>query len=139
MKTHSILLAALLATTACTPSGSGGNATTAVAAGTAIGVDLDGLNKTVKPGDDFDEYANGGWRNRTEIPADRSSIGTGLLVFNKAEANNVAIIQAAIKANASPGTDTRRIADWYTAYTDTAAIEARGLAPLSADIATAVA
>ena len=133
MKTCSILLAALLATTACTPSGPGGNATTA-AAGTAIGVDLDGLNKSVKPGDDFDEYASGGWRAKTEIPADRSSIGTGLLVFNKAEANNVAIIQAAIKANAAVGTDTRRIADWYTAYTDTAAIEARGLAPLGEEM-----
>ncbi|RYD49746.1 MAG: M13 family peptidase [Sphingomonadales bacterium] len=128
-----MLFAALLATTACTSSGPGGNATTA-AAGTAIGVDLDGLNKSVKPGDDFDEYANGGWRAKTEIPADRSSIGTGLMVFNKAEANNVAIIQAAIKANAAAGTDTRRIADWYTAYTDTAAIEARGLAPLGEDM-----
>lgn len=133
MKTHAILLAALLATTACTPSGPGGNGTTAVA-GTAVGVDLDGLNKAVKPGDDFDEYANGGWRAKTEIPADRSSTGTGLLVFNKAEANNVAIIDAAVKANAAAGTDTRRIADWYTAFTDTAAIEARGLAPLGEEM-----
>lgn len=133
MKTHSILLAALLATTACTPSGPGSTGTTA-AAGTAIGVDLDGLNKSVKPGDDFDEYANGGWRAKTEIPADRTSLSTGLIVFNKAEANNVAIIDAAIKANAAAGTDTRRIADWYNAYNDTAAIEARGLAPLSGDM-----
>ncbi|RYE03245.1 MAG: M13 family peptidase [Sphingomonadales bacterium] len=133
MKTHSILLAALLATTACTSSAPGGAGTTA-AAGTGIGVDLDGLNKSVKPGDDFDEYASGGWRAKTEIPADRSSIGTGLLVFNKAEANNDAIINAAVKANAAVGTDTRRIADWYTAYTDTAAIEARGLAPLGEDM-----
>ncbi|MES2988991.1 MAG: M13 family metallopeptidase [Pseudomonadota bacterium] len=133
MKAHSILLAALLATTACTPSGPGGTGTTA-AAGTGIGVDLDGLNKTVKPADDFEEYANGGWRGKTEIPADRSSMGTGLMVFNKAEANNVAIIDAAVKANAAAGTDTRRIADWYTAYTDVAGIEARGLAPLGADM-----
>ncbi|RYG24284.1 MAG: hypothetical protein EON93_23175, partial [Burkholderiales bacterium] len=129
LKTHTILLAVLLATTACTPSGPGGNAT-AVAAGTAIGVDLDGLNKSVKPGDDFDEYASGGWRAKTEIPADRSSVGSFLETFNKAEANNNAIINAALKANAAQGTDTRRIADWYTAFTDTAAIEARGLAPL---------
>jgi putative endopeptidase len=127
------MFAALLATTACTPSGNGGNAITANA-GTAVGVDLDGLNKSVKPGDDFDEYASGGWRAKTEIPADRSSIGTGLLVFNKAEANNIAIIQGAIKANAAAGSDTRRIADWYTAFTDTAGIEARGLAPLGEEM-----
>ena len=135
MKTHAILLAALLATTACTSSGPSGTGTTA-AAGTGIGVDLDGLNKSVKPGDDFDEYASGGWRSKTEIPADRSSVGSFLEVFNKAEGNNAAIIDAAVKTNAAAGTDTRRIADWYTAYTDLAGIEARGLAPLGNDMNT---
>ncbi len=133
MKTHALLLAALLATTACTPSGPGGNATTA-AAGTNVGVDLAGLNKSVQPGDDFDEYASGGWRAANQIPDDRTSIGTGLSVFNKAEANNQAIIDAAIKANAAANTDQGRIANWYKAYTDTAGIEARGLAPLGEDM-----
>ncbi|WP_448664867.1 M13 family metallopeptidase [Sphingomonas sp. CJ20] len=128
-----MLLAALLATTACTPEGTGGNATVATEAN-GIGVDLAGLNKRVQPGDDFEEYANGGWRASAVIPADRSGTGSFLEVFNKAEANNVAIVQAALKANAAPGTDTRRIADWYNGYTDTAAIEARGLAPVSAEM-----
>jgi putative endopeptidase len=57
---------------------------------------------------------------------------TGLFldVFNKAEANNKAIIDAAVKADAAAGTDQRRVADWYKGFTDTAGIEARGLAPL---------
>jgi len=130
--TRAALFALLLATAACTPGGDGGG--TAAQAGAAIGVDVAGLNKSVKPGDDFDEYANGGWRAKTEIPADRSSTGVFLEVFNKAEANNVAIVQAALKANAAPGTDQRRIADWYNAFTDTAAIEQRGLAPLGAEM-----
>jgi putative endopeptidase len=124
-----ILLAALLATTACSPSATDGNAT-AAAAGTGIGVDTAGLDKAVKPGDDFDQYANGGWRAKAEIPADRSSIGTGLNVSLKAEANNVAIIAAAQKANSAPGSDQRRIADWYAAFNDVGGIEKRGLAPL---------
>jgi putative endopeptidase len=135
MKRSTILLAALLASTACTPGGSNGNATAASApAGTAIGVDTAGLDKAVKPGDDFEEYANGGWRSKTEIPADRIATGMFLDVFNKAEANNKAIIDAAIKADAAPGTDQRRIADWYKAYTDTAGIEQRGLAPLKPEM-----
>jgi len=128
LKTYTLLVAALLATTACTPSGTG--AGTTAAAGTGVGVDLVGLDKQVKPGDDFEEYANGGWRAKTEIPADRVITGMFLDVFNKAEANNKAIIDAALKADAAAGTDQRRIADWYKAYTDTAGIEARGLAPL---------
>jgi putative endopeptidase len=127
------LFALLLATAACTPGGgTAGNGS--AEAGAGIGIDVAGLDKNVKPGDDFDGYANGGWRARTEIPADRSSTGVFLEVFNKAEANNAAIVQAALKANAAPGTDQRRIADWYNAYTDIAAIEARGLAPLGGEM-----
>lgn len=133
MNNRAILLAALLATTACHQSTSTENQT-AAAVGQGIGVDIQGLNKQVKPGDDFDEYANGGWRARTEIPADRSSTGSFLQVFNKAEANNAAIIKAALEADAGAGSDQRRIADWYRAYTDTAAIEQRGLAPMSAEL-----
>ena len=133
MNSRAILLAALLATAACASGGDVGNQSSTTA-GPTIGVDVEGLNKQVRPGDDFDEYANGGWRARTEIPADRSSTGSFLQVFNKAEANNVAIVKAALEANAGAGTDQRRIADWYRAYTDTAAIEKRGLAPMGAEL-----
>ncbi|MEG3151101.1 M13 family metallopeptidase N-terminal domain-containing protein [Sphingomonas sp. ZT3P38] len=128
MKRPTIFLAALLATTACTQS-----ATTPVA-GTAIGVDVAGIDKAVKPGDDFDSYANGGWRAKTEIPADRSSTGIFLQVFNVAEGRNAALIAEAAKANAAAGTDQRRIADYYTAFLDTAGIEQRGLVPIRPEL-----
>ncbi len=134
MKHTPILIAALLATTACTPS-TPSNTTVQVEPGKGVGVDLAGINKGVKPGDDFDEYASGTWRAKTEIPADRSSTGTFLQVLEKADANNVAIIDAAVKANAAAGTDTRKIADWYNGFLDTAAIEKRGLAPMQRELA----
>ena len=90
-------------------------ATTANAA-PALGVDLAGIDKSVKPGDDFEEYANGGWRAKTEIPADRASTGTFLQVFEKAEKRNAEIIQNAGKDNPAAGTDARKIADYYAAY-----------------------
>lgn len=92
MTTRAALFALLLATAACTPGTPADNGTTATA-GTGIGVDVAGLNKGVNPGDDFEERANGGWRAKTEIPADRSSVGAFLEVYNKAEANNAAIIE----------------------------------------------
>ncbi|HEX7694303.1 MAG TPA: M13 family metallopeptidase [Sphingomonas sp.] len=127
---RSILAAILLATTA------GGVAVWQVPAlaqaamGTKSGVDQALIDHSVKPGDDFNAYANGIWLKTAEIPADRSSIGVGLDVFKVAEARNADIIQNAAKANAKPGTDLRRIADYYAAYDNTAAIEARGTAPL---------
>ena len=42
------------------------------------------MDTTVKPGDDFEEYGNGGWRKRTEIPPDRASTGIGFEVLQRA-------------------------------------------------------
>jgi putative endopeptidase len=39
------------------------------------GFDISGMDKTVKPGDDFAAYAGGEWMKRTEIPADRARYG----------------------------------------------------------------
>jgi len=128
MKRSTILLAALLATTACTQS------TSSQPAGSLAGVDQSLIDKSVKPGDDFNAYASGAWAAKTEIPADRSSVGVGFDVFKVAEARNRELIEGAAKANAAAGTDQRRIADYYTAYTDTAGIEKHGMAPIKAQI-----
>ena len=94
------------------------------------GVDQSLIDRNAKPGDDFNAYASGAWIKTAEIPNDRSSIGVGLDVSKVAEARNADIIQNAGAAKAKTGTDLQRIADYYAAYNDTAAIEARGIAPL---------
>ncbi|WP_375391462.1 M13 family metallopeptidase [uncultured Sphingomonas sp.] len=101
--------------------------------GALSGVDPAAVDRSVKPGDGFDRYANGAWRAKAEIPADRSQVGVGYDVSLVAERRNAAIIQG--QAGAAAGTDARRIADYYAAYADTAGIEARGLAPLQPQLA----
>ena len=109
-------------------------AATAALAQTAVtsGVDQAAIDRSVKPGDGFDRYANGAWRAKAEIPADRSSVGVGYDVSLIAEGRNAAIITG--QAGAAPGTDARRIADYYAAYLDTAGIESRGMAPLQSQL-----
>ena len=94
------------------------------------GIDLAGIDKAVAPGDDFDEYANGEWRKTAEIPADRSSTGIFLKVFELAEQRNKDLIQSIAASKPAPGSDEARIADYYTAFMDQATIEKRGLEPL---------
>ena len=101
----------------------------------AIGVNLALRDLAVKPGDDFDEYANGAWRKTTEIPADRSSTGVGFEVFQKAEKRNADLIREAGAGKPAAGTPQRLIADYYAAYMDTEGIEKRGLAPLQERLA----
>ena len=43
-------------------------------------IDVPGMDRSVKPGDDFYAYANGGWMKATEIPPDRSSVGSFSIV-----------------------------------------------------------
>jgi putative endopeptidase len=99
------------------------------------GVDKAAIDPAVKPGDDFNLYANGGWLKTAEIPADRASTGIFFDVFQVAEARNAEIIKGAAAANAAPGSDQRRIADYYAAYMDTAGNETRGLTPLKPELA----
>ena len=41
-----------------------------------FGFDVNGMDKSVAPGDDFFRYAVGKWVDSTEIPPDRSSLGS---------------------------------------------------------------
>ena len=99
-----------------------------------IGIDLAGIDKSVQPGDDFDEYANGSWRKTAVIPDDRSSTGIFLQVFQKAEQRNADLVKGIAASNPAAGTDERRIADYYTAYMDEAGIEQHGLATLQPEL-----
>lgn len=40
------------------------------------GINLDFLDRTIDPANDFYQFVNGGWLNKTEIPSDRSSWGS---------------------------------------------------------------
>ena len=132
---HAALALAILASlSACKPAAEGARKADATveapAATPTAGIDLAGIDKSVQPGDDFDAYANGAWKQATEIPADRASLSTGFYVFEKAEKRLSDLVQGLDKTNPAAGSDARKIADYYAAWMDEAGIEARGLAPL---------
>jgi endothelin-converting enzyme/putative endopeptidase len=94
------------------------------------GIVVANMDPSVKPGDDFYHYANGGWVKRTEIPPDRGRIGVFSKLNDLSNERTKGLIEDAVKANAPAGSNTRKIADLYTSYMDEAGIEARGLTPL---------
>ncbi|GAA0889736.1 M13 family metallopeptidase [Rhodanobacter soli] len=121
---------ALTAAILCTPA-----AWAATPASQPSGIDLAGIDHGVKPGDDFFRYANGQWLKTAQIPADRSSTGTFLKVFEQAEKNTAELIRHAGAGHPAAGSNARKIADYYAAWMDTAAIEQHGLAPLKPELA----
>lgn len=99
------------------------------------GFDLSGMDSNIKPGNDFFRYAGGRWLEATEIPADRSSWGPFYELRAKSEADVRVILEELASGTWPAGSEERKIADFYSAYLDTKAIEAAGLAPAAADLA----
>ena len=62
------------------------------------GIDIAGMDQSVKPGDDFFGYANGGWMKATEIPADRTSFGAFDVIFDEVNKRTAGIITEAAKS-----------------------------------------
>ena len=99
------------------------------------GFDITGMDRAAKPGDDFNEYANGAWMKRTTIPGDHASWGVWDVLQDSAEAQVRQILEDAAKANDVGSSNARKIGDFYASFMDEAAIESRGARPLEAQLA----
>ncbi len=107
-------------------------ATTVVTASAQLrsGINMNDLNKSERPGDDFYEYACGGWMKANPLPAAYSRYGS----FDRlAEDNNKRIngILKELQENTYPaGTVEQKLSDLYKLAMDSARREQDGLAPI---------
>jgi predicted metalloendopeptidase len=100
------------------------------------GIDLSGMDTRARPQDDFWRYVNGGWLDRTEIPADRSNYGSFTwLAMEADQANRKIIEEAAASRSAAPGSEQQKVGDYYQSFMDTARIQQLGIQPLRAELA----
>lgn len=89
----------------------------------------------VRPQDDLYQFVNQAWEAATPIPADKSSVGAFDALRDLSRDRVRAIIEELAAAPQAPGSDEQKIADYYRAYMDEAAIEARGLQPVQSLLA----
>jgi putative endopeptidase len=94
------------------------------------GFDVAGMDRNVKPGDNFFDFASGTWAKTTEIPADKPVWGGFVELDELSTKRTRAIIEDAAKSNAAAGSNERKVGDFYASFMDEAAIEAKGIAPL---------
>jgi len=89
------------------------------------------IDSTVNPGDDFFQYANGGWLKENPVPDDKTRWGVFnvLIEENKDKIKSI-IDDAAADKNAQIGSNNQKIGDFYTSGMDTAKIDKDGIAPL---------
>jgi len=97
------------------------------------GFDVAGMDRSVKPGDDFYRFANGTWDANTAIPGDRTRYGVSDKLIELSEARTKAIItEAADGASTDP--DTVKIGAAYKAFMDEARIEALDAKPIAPEL-----
>lgn len=129
----SVALAVSLALTGCggdpTPTTQDVAATQAQAA-LSSGIELENLDRTVAPQQNFFRFVNGQWLERTEIPADRARWGSFDELREAAEQQVLTIIQELATTPQADGSEGQKIADLFRSYLDTDTIEALGLTPL---------
>src|SRR6187200_85563 len=89
------------------------------------GFDLSGMDRSVKPGDDFAEFAGGAWMKRTQIPADRARYGAFDMLRELSERRVIALMEglardsATLPAEATPeAIDRVKLAALYSSYLD---------------------
>ncbi len=100
----------------------------------SFGVDLQGMDKAAKPGDDFDKFAGGTWEKENKIPEDRSRWGMFDALREAADTNVKGILEEQAKAKSEKGSSAQKATDYYAAYLDVGAIDAKGFAPVKKDL-----
>jgi predicted metalloendopeptidase len=89
------------------------------------------MDRSIKPGDNFYHYANGGWLKTAAIPAGQPSYDSRVTITEKTAQRVSNLIQEAAAAHAANGSAAQKVGDYYAGYLDEAAIESKGLTPLA--------
>ncbi len=98
------------------------------------GIDIDAMDKSVRPGDDFFMFMNGAWIEETEIPADKATYGGFTVLRDESTENVKAIIDESATGDFAKGSDEQKVGDLYKSYMDMETRNARGISPLQPEL-----
>ena len=94
-------------------------------------IDAANLDKTVIPGNDFDTYANGGWKKLNPLPADRGRFGSFDKLAEVAESQINDLVKVTAASDNPKGSIPDKIATLFNSGMDTVKIEKMGFEPIA--------
>nr|WP_228124731.1 M13 family metallopeptidase [Glaciimonas soli] len=97
---------------------------------------MQNIDSSVRPQDNFYNYVNGKWLEKTEIPADKSSWGAFYELREKSldDLHNI-VNRVSQEKDTKAGSNEQQIADLYASYMDEPALEKLGTKPLTNEFA----
>ena len=99
------------------------------------GIDVAGMDLSVRPQDDFFRYVNGKWADETQIPGDLSSYGTFAILRERSQEAIRTIIESEARSQAAPGSNSQKVGDLYKSFMDEAKLDSLGITPLNEQLA----
>ncbi len=116
------------------------NATTETAVTTEVavaeeGLQLDYMDTSVRPQDDFFSFVNGNWYKNTEIPGDKTTWGSFNKLREDTDNASLEIMNQILKDNFQPGSEGQKIQSLYATFTDWDKRNAQGISPMQGDLA----
>jgi putative endopeptidase len=95
------------------------------------GINVNLMDKSAKPGNDFFRFVNGTWYDKTEIPADKTSWGSFAELRQNTDKDALAILkEASNDKKLDPKSDQAKAVNVYNTYMDTIARNKAGITPL---------
>jgi putative endopeptidase len=88
------------------------------------------MDSSVKPGDNFYQYVNGGWLKRAKIPPTEAATGTFYNVLDTTKARLRSILDSVSSGGQTQGSVEQLVGDLYAAGMDSGTIEKLGYEPL---------
>ncbi|MEO1240962.1 MAG: M13 family metallopeptidase [Pseudomonadota bacterium] len=94
------------------------------------GIDLAAGNVAIRPGDDFEAYANGSWLAETDIPSDQATYSLVDTLSDAVRDQLRTALTTGSSKDAAPNSTREKLLDVYSAWMDEVRLNAIGLAPL---------
>jgi len=107
----------------------------AISSAVAQYANAEAMDRSVKPGDDFYRYANGGWLKSAAIHAGQSRYDNRADLVEKTSRRVRDLIEDAAASHPAKGSIAQKVGDYYASFLDADAIEAQGLKPLAGEMA----
>lgn len=99
------------------------------------GLDLDYMDKNVRPQDDFFNFVNGNWYKTTEIPSDKTSWGSFNKLREDTDNASLDILNKILTDQFQNGSEGQKIQSLYKTFTDWDKRNTDGLKPIQGDLA----